>query len=96
MRVHALYNFSALIRGDITQTNDAVLRFRLGNARLENFRNHAQGIAGADCMWPAQFVDSKTDRALREVQCLNKEPHRHRGRVPAARDQPFENASLRG
>ena len=53
VRIHALHDFSPLIRGHITQTNDAVLRFRLGNARLENFRNHAQGIAGPNCMWPA-------------------------------------------
>ncbi len=61
---------------------------------MDNLGFDAQHIAGAHRVWPPQFVDAQTNHALSKIQRLHEEPHGHRRRMPAARNQSFENRSL--
>jgi len=61
---------------------------------MDNLGFDAQHIAGAHRVWPPQFVDAKTNHALGKIQRLHEKPHSHRRRMPATRNQSFENRSL--
>jgi len=61
---------------------------------MDNLGFDAQHIAGPHRVRPAQFVDAETNHALGKIQRLHEEPHSHRRRMPAARNQPFENGPL--
>ena len=61
---------------------------------MDNLGFDAQHIAGAHRVWPPQFVDAQTNHALSKIQRLHEEPHGHRRRMPAARNQSFENRPL--
>src|SRR6266496_4142803 len=62
---------------------------------MENLRFDTERIARPHWIRPAQFVDTQSDRALGEIQCLHKKPHGHCRSMPAACNQAFENRSLR-
>ena len=61
---------------------------------MDNLGFDAQHIAGAHRVWLPQFVDAQTNHALSKIQRLHEEPHGHGRRMPAARNQSFENRSL--
>jgi len=92
---HGLHDFAALIRGDIANTNDSAIGLGTRRANIDNLRLDSQNIARPNRIRPAQFIHPETDCAFGKIHCLNKEPHRNRGRMPTARDQSFEHRSLR-
>ena len=61
---------------------------------MDNLGFDAQNVASAHRVWPPQFVDAQANHALSKIQRLHEEPHGHRRRMPAARNQSFENGSL--
>jgi len=61
---------------------------------MDNLGFDAQDVASAHRVWPPQFVDAEANHALSKIQRLHEEPHGHRRRMPAARNQSFENGSI--
>src|SRR5205807_7010389 len=59
-------------------------------------RLQSKRIARADRPRPAQFIHAQTDRTAREPEpARDKQFHRHRRSVPAARNETPEDALLR-
>ena len=66
----------------------------LGRRRLEHRQPSGERVAGPDRGEPAQLLDPGRAHAGRAAeQRVDVEPHPHRARVPAARDQPAESAT---
>src|SRR5947208_16749552 len=91
---HRLHNFAALILRHIAQANDSVFGFRARWPQIDNLRFDREDVARSHHIRPSQFIDSKTDGAFDEVQCLHKQTHGHCRRMPAAGNQALENRSL--
>ena len=94
-REHGLHDFAALVCGDVANPSDSAIGFGTRRAKIDNLGVDPQNVARPNGIGPAQFIHAETDCALGKVQSLNKQPHRNRRRVPAARDQAFEHRSLR-
>lgn len=88
-------DFAILVGRDITDSDDAAIWFGSRRADLNDFSLKAQGVAWTHRSRPLQFVDAQTDGAAGQLKIAgDKQFHRHRGGVPAARGQAAKDASL--
>ena len=95
LRHKRLHNFVALVFRYITNANNAVARARLRMPRLQDFNFQAQFVSRSDCIRPFQFIHTHPDNAARDIHGIDKQAHRHRRGMPAARRQSAKQRFLR-
>ena len=95
----ALDHLVTLVFRQAAIADEPVAGLRLGEARLEDFDFHSQGIARMHRRWPTELVDRPADDAASDLHRFNKESHRDRRRLPAtfrqATEQVFANPGIK-